>query len=410
MQQRRARQVRSAPAWHVDETPKKLETAEVQVQCHEACNISKYVTDVVSPHSEGYHLLCLSLSDPAAAQASEEATVRVRAWRHSRAEHMADFEVQMPTMSLDSDAESLLEVLKPRLGMPRPNRWQRQELRQPPAFFAPSTRTRLTTVRAALESREGVFLIEGGQFVLPAVRVGFRQPLGRLAAIGSAPGSAAAAGEAVAEAETLSLQPALFAVRDFISSAECKTIIAEAAPRVADSGVELTDRDQGKAAEEWRTSQQAWLKSGGDYGSETAERLDLRIENMTGVPRSHSEDLQVLRYRKGQFYDHHHDAFDPAEYASMAAEYEYGHKNRLLTVFWYLTDVEEGGHTAFPRAGGLPPPRTNKGCDQRHWDSLLPNGDLDQYSLHGGCPVIKGTKWSANKWQWNKVSGYYSGT
>ena len=96
-------------------------------------------------------------------------------------------------------------------------------------------------------------------------------------------------------------------------------------------------------------------------------RLDLRIENLTGVDRNHFEDLQVLRYLNGQFYDHHHDAFDPADYASQAPSYEWGHKNRLLTVFWYLSDVESGGHTAFPRAGGVAAPQTNKGCDQRHW-------------------------------------------
>ena len=30
--------------------------------------------------------------------------------------------------------------------------------------------------------------------------------------------------------------------------------------------------------------------------------------------------------------------------------------------------------------------------------SLLPNGDLDDKSLHGSCAVKDGTKWAANKW------------
>mmetsp|Transcript_29587 Transcript_29587/g.41243 ORF Transcript_29587/g.41243 Transcript_29587/m.41243 type:complete len:94 (+) Transcript_29587:1008-1289(+) len=29
------------------------------------------------------------------------------------------------------------------------------------------------------------------------------------------------------------------------------------------------------------------------------------------------------------------------------------------------------------------------------------NGNLDSKSLHGGCPVISGTKWAANLWVWN---------
>ena len=122
-------------------------------------------------------------------------------------------------------------------------------------------------------------------------------------------------------------------------------------------------------------------------------------------------------------------AFDPADYASSASSYDYGHKNRMVTVFWYLSDVTEGGHTAFPRAGapaGLAPPTTNKGCNPQDWSgpgllvkpekgkviifySLYPNGEIDEHSLHGGCPVRNGIKWSANKWVWNKPSGYYSG-
>ena len=36
--------------------------------------------------------------------------------------------------------------------------------------------------------------------------------------------------------------------------------------------------------------------------------------------------------------------------------------------------------------------------------SMLPNGDMDDYSLHGGCDVLEktATKWSANFWRWNK--------
>lgn len=30
--------------------------------------------------------------------------------------------------------------------------------------------------------------------------------------------------------------------------------------------------------------------------------------------------------------------------------------------------------------------------------SLNPDASMDPYSLHGGCPVIKGAKWSATKW------------
>ncbi len=31
----------------------------------------------------------------------------------------------------------------------------------------------------------------------------------------------------------------------------------------------------------------------------------------------------------------------------------------------------------------------------------MPMGGQDDASLHGGCPVLKGTKWAANLWVWN---------
>ena len=33
--------------------------------------------------------------------------------------------------------------------------------------------------------------------------------------------------------------------------------------------------------------------------------------------------------------------------------------------------------------------------------SQHPDGSTDKMSIHGGCPVIKGTKWAANLWVWN---------
>jgi len=29
---------------------------------------------------------------------------------------------------------------------------------------------------------------------------------------------------------------------------------------------------------------------------------------------------------------------------------------------------------------------------------LMPDGEMDEQSLHGGCPVLKGEKWVATKW------------
>lgn len=41
--------------------------------------------------------------------------------------------------------------------------------------------------------------------------------------------------------------------------------------------------------------------------------------------------------------------------------------------------------------------------------SQYPNGTLDTYSFHGGCPVLKGTKFAANLWTWSAIRPEFQG-
>ena len=65
----------------------------------------------------------------------------------------------------------------------------------------------------------------------------------------------------------------------------------------------------------------------------------------------------------------------------------------------------------FPRAGKLEQPRDFLDCNRGLpvkperlavliFYSMLPNGQMDDFSLHGGCDVLDdtATKWSANFW------------
>lgn len=118
-------------------------------------------------------------------------------------------------------------------------------------------------------------------------------------------------------------------------------------------------------------------------------------------------------------YDAHHDWFDPNLYQNDENTLEligHGARNRLATVFWYLSDVEEGGETVFPRLNGMVP-TSMQDCSQGLkvkpkkgrviiFYSLLSSGKPDPLSLHGACPVKEGIKWAANKWVWNEPMGY----
>jgi len=153
---------------------------------------------------------------------------------------------------------------------------------------------------------------------------------------------------------------------------------------------------------------------------ETLRKLDQRVSALTLTRVSQQELAQVLRYNRGERYAAHHDYFDTKLYAKNQDIQQMTHGglfNRLATVFFYLSNVEEGGQTNFPRAGGLPQPRDFEDCSKGV--SIMPEegrivifysqdaaGGLDEYSLHGGCSVKNGTKWSANKWIWSKKMGY----
>ncbi|KAK8609854.1 hypothetical protein V6N13_093266 [Hibiscus sabdariffa] len=85
---------------------------------------------------------------------------------------------------------------------------------------------------------------------------------------------------------------------------------------------------------------------------------------------------------------------------------------RIATMLMYLSDDVEGGETYFPKAGtgvcscggkivkGLSI-KPIKGDAVLFWSMGL-DGQSDPDSLHGGCAVLSGEKWSATKWMRQK--------
>lgn len=184
------------------------------------------------------------------------------------------------------------------------------------------------------------------------------------------------------------------------------------------SGVVLHDADEGRPASDFRTSKTTFLHSDRDN---ILLDIDYRTASLTRIPRRHQEQVQVLRYGNTEYYTAHHDYFDPALYQKDRNTLQLianGRRNRLATVFWYLSDVEEGGHTVFPRFNGgrernfddcetglLVKPEEGKVII---FYSLNFDGSRDHHSLHGACPVKEGVKWAANKWIWNEPMSYTS--
>lgn len=257
----------------------------------------------------------------------------------------------------------------------------------------------------------GMFLLfEGGQWLWPGVREGFRRTIDLFPIT---PGLDEQFQEnRTAILKTLSLQPLVLSVEGFLSPEECDHIQVTADPRMSYSGVVLMDKDKDRPASDFRTSQSTFLASKGD---DVLTDIEYRTSSLVRIPRNHQEHVQVLRYGYGEKYNAHHDWFNPIYYQNdprTLANIENGKRNRLATVFWYLTDVERGGETNFPRHNGLPQPRDLARCEQGLkvkpqrgkviiFYSLAADGTGDELSLHAACPVEEGIKWAANKWVWN---------
>jgi len=207
--------------------------------------------------------------------------------------------------------------------------------------------------------------------------------------------------------EQVGIHPKAFVFHSFLTEEERTHIIRLAAPMMVRSQVSGANGEG--VIDEIRTSYGTFISRLTDP---IIERIEKRISVFTHIPVSHQEDIQVLRYQKGQTYGAHQD--------SGANASEPGPQFRMATFLMYLSDVEEGGETAFPDGSVWSDPEIPKrleaagvqlsDCAKGHvaykpkaGDAVLfysfhPNGTMDPAATHTGCPVIKGIKWAAPVW------------
>jgi prolyl 4-hydroxylase len=116
-----------------------------------------------------------------------------------------------------------------------------------------------------------------------------------------------------------------------------------------------------------------------------------KICETNNLPFENAEDLQVVKYEKGNYYRAHHDSYpdnDPYFFASG------GH--RVLTALIYLNDDFEGGETDFPNLELRVKPVKNRAVIFHPLDAK--NKKCHPYALHAGMDVTSGTKYVCNLW------------
>ncbi|KAL3507179.1 hypothetical protein ACH5RR_032561, partial [Cinchona calisaya] len=205
--------------------------------------------------------------------------------------------------------------------------------------------------------------------------------------------------------EIISWSPRIILFHNFLSVEECDYLRAIALPHLQISTVVDTKTGKGIKSNV-RTSSGMFLNHE-ERKYPMIQAIEKRISVYSQVPVENGELIQVLRYEKKEFYRPHHDYFSDAFNLKRGGQ-------RVATMLMYLSDDVDGGETYFPMAGsgecscggkmvkGLCV-KPAKGDAVLFWSMGL-DGESDPSSIHGGCEVLFGEKWSATKWMRQKAT------
>jgi prolyl 4-hydroxylase len=188
--------------------------------------------------------------------------------------------------------------------------------------------------------------------------------------------------------------PRIVSFGGLLSPDECAALMALALPRLARS--ETVDHASGGSeVNRARTSDGMFFERA---EAPLIARLEERFAALLQWPATHSEGLQVLRYRPGTEYRPHHDYFDPAHPGTPAILQRGG--QRVATLLVYLNAPQAGGATVFPDVALEITPVAGNGVffsyDRPHAITR---------TLHGGAPVLAGEKWVATLWMRERCFG-----
>jgi len=255
--------------------------------------------------------------------------------------------------------------------------------------------------------------------------------------------------------EVMSLNPRVFDIYNFFDRSESAAIVDKALK-------ETTETHRMKRSTTGASSHSLNSKRTSENGFDThgkeAMIVKHRCMDILGFDEyveSLTDGLQVLRYNKTTGYYSHMDWIDD-HYKKEEHNYDSAGvgSNRFATILLYMSDLKEGdgGETLFSHGWPIGQPEEDhvplnvaletlresgdvEGILKRDsWEEKMvancrtrlavrphssravlfysqhPDGSVDDSSLHGGCPVIKGEKWAANLWVWNAPRNGFPGS
>lgn len=190
-------------------------------------------------------------------------------------------------------------------------------------------------------------------------------------------------------------KPDIVLLDHFMTHAECDALCALSADSLRKSTV-VNDVTGEAVNHEARTSQGMHFTLGQHA---LIRSIEARIAEITSVPVTHGEGIQILRYAPGGEYRPHFDYFSDNE-GGRTNQLKGG--QRIITIIMYLNDVSAGGATVFPELNLHIYPKKGSALYFSYSNSI---GQTNPLTLHAGAPVVRGEKWIATKWLREHVYG-----
>lgn len=187
--------------------------------------------------------------------------------------------------------------------------------------------------------------------------------------------------------EELWKEPKVSIFHDVISHREIEIMKSLALPVLQRAEVAEYTGHMGHRVSDTRVTKIAWLRK---EDHPLIPRMYRRIEDITGLTSESAEPFQMANYGLGGHFHLHMDVLpDSDKYFGP----DMG--NRIATWLIYLSDVDGGGATTFPRLNLTVWPKKGSAL---FWHNVKSSGVGDILTLHGACPVVVGSKWVSNVW------------
>jgi len=144
----------------------------------------------------------------------------------------------------------------------------------------------------------------------------------------------------------------------------------------------------------YRTSTNCFMNYRNPISGKIAKYVQEIISQADGVviPFENFEDMQVVRYKTGEYYKNHHDFFDPDTEEDQIELKKGG--QRIWSALVYLNNVSDGGGTEFLKLHKTIYPKMGR---MIVWKNMLNCETIDE-TYHQGLAPIGCDKWACNVW------------